>query len=159
MSDAVDASESELRFRKIRGPPQFGRAGLGVTSHKVIPPAKSSHQYRKFISDTSKEIDEEGNMAKALQLQVQGQWTRWENYIKNDLSWKSVLAMPPNLLSFCLASTYNVLPTPSNLKRWVFVQKHLAFFAVRKYVQPVMSLEPVQPLSNKEDLPTAMTLF
>ena len=118
VSDAVDTSESELRFRKIRGPPQFGRAGLGVTSHKVIPPEKSSHQYRKFISDTSKEIDEEGNMAKALQLQVQGQWTRWENYIKNDLSWKSVLAMPPNLLSFCLASTYNVLPTPSNLKRW-----------------------------------------
>ena len=76
VSDAVDSSESELRFRKIRGPPQFGRAGLGVTSHKVIPPEKSSHKYHKFISDTSKEIDEEGNMAKALQLQVQGQWTR-----------------------------------------------------------------------------------
>ena len=28
------------------------------------------------------------------------------------------LAMPANLLSFCLASTYDVLPSPSNLKRW-----------------------------------------
>ena len=26
--------------------------------------------------------------------------------------------MPPNLLSFCIASTYDVLPSPSNLKRW-----------------------------------------
>ena len=38
------------------------------------------------ISVTSKEIDEESNMRKALQLQLQGQWTRWENYVKNDLS-------------------------------------------------------------------------
>ena len=55
-------------------------------------------------------------MSKALQLQ--GQWTKWENYVKNDLSWSSILAMPPNLLSFCLASTYDVLPSPSNLKCW-----------------------------------------
>ena len=38
--------------------------------------------------------------------------------VKHDLSWKSLLAMPPNLLSFCLNSTYDVLPSPSNLKRW-----------------------------------------
>ena len=49
---------------------------------------------------------------------MQGQWTRWENYVKNDLSWSSILAIPPNLLSFCLSSTYDVLPSPSNLRRW-----------------------------------------
>ena len=38
--------------------------------------------------------------------------------MKNDLSWTFVLDTPPNLLSFCLASTYDVLPSPSNLKRW-----------------------------------------
>ena len=37
---------------------------------------------------------------------------------KNDLSWSSILVMPPNLLSFCLASTYDVLPSPRNLKHW-----------------------------------------
>ena len=115
---AVESSESELRFRRIRGPPQFGKAGLGITTKKAMPTEKSSREYRKLISDTSKEIDEETNMSKALQLKVQGQWTRWENYVKNDISWKSVLAMPPNLLSFCLSSTYDVLPSPSNLKRW-----------------------------------------
>ena len=34
------------------------------------------------------------------------------------LTWKTILAMPPNLLSLCLGATYNDLPSPSNLKRW-----------------------------------------
>ena len=104
VKDAVRSAESELAFQTIRGPPQFGRAGLGTTKSEGMP-AKRTHQYRKLVSVTSKEIDEESNMRKALQLQLQGQCTRWENYVKNDLSWKSLLAMPANLLSFCLAST------------------------------------------------------
>ena len=28
------------------------------------------------------------------------------------------MAMPPNLTSFCLASTFDTLPSPTNLKRW-----------------------------------------
>ena len=36
VNQAVYSSESELKFRAIRGPPQFGRAGLGVTTHKTI---------------------------------------------------------------------------------------------------------------------------
>ena len=115
---AVRSAESEINFRKLRGPTQFGRAGIGTTPRKSIPNDKHSHEYRKLISETSKEIDEESQLARALQLQVQCQWTRWDNYVKNDLSWTFVLDTPPNLLSFCLASTYDVLPSPSNLKRW-----------------------------------------
>ena len=115
---AVNSAEAELHLRTIRGPPQFGRAGLGLLKSSPIPNDKQSHEYRKLISVTSREIDEETNISKASQLQIQGQWTRWENYVKNDLSWRSILAMPPNLLHFCLSSTYDVLPSPSNLKRW-----------------------------------------
>ena len=53
-------------------------------------------------------------LARALQLQVQCQWTRWDNYVKNDLSWTFVLDTPPNLLSPCLASTYDVPPSPTS---------------------------------------------
>ena len=53
-----------------------------------------------------------------MQLKVQGQWTRWLNYIQQNFSWKSLLAMPVNLTSFCISSTYDTLPSPSNLKRW-----------------------------------------
>ena len=51
-------------------------------------------------------------------LKVQGQWTRWLNYIQQNFSWKSLFAMPVNLTSFCISSTYDTLPSPSNLKRW-----------------------------------------
>ena len=56
---AVRSAESELNFRKLRGPTQFGRAGIGTTSHKSIPNDKHSREYRKLISKTSIEIDEE----------------------------------------------------------------------------------------------------
>ena len=44
-------------------------------------------------------------------------WISREEYVNYyNLSWKNILAMPPNLLSFCILSTYNVLPSPSNPK-------------------------------------------
>ena len=49
---------------------------------------------------------------------MQGYWIQWCNFVKNDYSWKTLLAMPPALLSFSLEATYNTLPCPSNLKRW-----------------------------------------
>ena len=36
--------------------------------------------------------------------------------------------MPTNLLSFCLGATYNVLPSPSNLKRWHLASESRCFF-------------------------------
>ena len=115
---AVQIAESEVRVKAMMGPPQFGKAGLGLSKAFKLPQTNQCHAYRKVISDTSKEIDGEEHHSRAMQLLVQGHWTRWENYVKHDLSWKSLLAMPPNLLSFCLNSTYDVLPSPSNLKRW-----------------------------------------
>ena len=130
---AVCSAESELNFRKLRGPTQFGRAGIGTTSHKSIPNDKHSHEYRKLISKTSKEIDEESQLSRALQLQVQCQWTRWDNYVKNDLSWTFVLDTPPNLL--------------------------LVFYVVRKFALPVMSLVLVRFLYHKVCLLSATILF
>ena len=156
---AVRSAESELNFRKLRGPTQFGRAGIGITSHKPIRNDKHSQEYRKLISKTSKEIDEESQLARALQLQVQCQWTRWDNYVKNDLSWTFVLDTPPNLLSFCLASTYDVLPSPSNLKRWRICPEVLVFYVVRKFALPVMFLVLVRFLYHKVGLLSATILF
>ena len=59
-------------------------------------------------------------MSKAvqLQMQIQGQWTRLLNYIQQDFSWATLMAMPANLTSFCLTSTFDTLSSPINLKRW-----------------------------------------
>ena len=72
--------------------------------------------HHKFISVHYENIDGTYSISKAVQLQVQGQLSQWVNYIQNNFSWKSLLALPVNLVSFCLASTFDVLPSPSNIR-------------------------------------------
>ena len=117
VEEAVQACETDLRHKSIIGDHQHSRHGLGYIKSSKIPPDKSSRDCRTFISNHHKEIDDTYVISKAVQLKVQGQWTRWLNYIQN-FSWKSLLAMPVNLSSFCVSSTYDTLPSPSNLKRW-----------------------------------------
>ena len=117
VEEAVTAAEAELNFKKVCGITQVNKAGFGINKAVKIA-QKGTNSYRRQVSATSKGIDEEGHLSKALSLQVQGSWTAWVNYVKNDLSWKTILATPPNLLSFCLAATFDVLPSPSNLHRW-----------------------------------------
>ena len=88
-----------------------------IKSPKVLSD-KSSKEYRTFIFSYYKEIVDTYAVWKSVQLKVQGQWTRWLNYIQGRFSWKSLLAMPVNLSSFCISSTYETLPSPSSLKRW-----------------------------------------
>ena len=71
-----------------------------------------------IFQPTTKQSMTLNGFSKVVQLQVQGQWTRWMNYLQQDFSWASLMAMPANLTSFCLASTYDTLPSPTNLKRW-----------------------------------------
>ena len=81
-------------------------------------PSRGSKEHRKLISDTVSLQEGETDFLKASQLLVQCEWTKWTNYIKNNLRWKDILGMPPNLLQFCLGATFNVLPSASNLVRW-----------------------------------------
>ena len=113
----IKVAEDDLAFQKILGHIQHGTSGLGLNKLAKMPP-KQSHEYRRLVSKAAKEIEEENSFARAVQLQVQGQWTRWTNYVQNDLSWKTILAMPQSLLSFCLGATFDTLPSPSNLQRW-----------------------------------------
>ena len=113
---AVNVAEKELKHNLLRGHTQHGRTGLGFL--RVPEPVSKdyTYDYRKQVSYCYRDIDDSYAMSKAVQLLVQ--WTRWSNYIQNDFSWKSLLATPPNLLSFCLSATYDVLPSPRNLSRW-----------------------------------------
>ena len=117
VEDTVLSCESDIKFNKICGSQHNNRLGLGYTTFSKVPKNKSSKNYRKYISDHHRTIDDTYAMSKAVQLQVQGQWTRWLNYIQQDFSWATLLAMPANLTSFCLASTFDTLPSPTNLKR------------------------------------------
>ena len=118
VEETVQACETDLKHKPIIGHHQHSRHGLGYIKTSKVPSHKSSRDYRTFISSHHKEIEDTYAISKAVQLKVQGQWTRWLNYIQQNFSWKSLLAMPVNLTSFCISSTYDTLPSPSNLKRW-----------------------------------------
>ena len=118
---ATSIAEAELNYQQIRGPVYQGNLGLGTVKPTVIPP-KRSHAYRNLVSSTSQNIEQEKDIDRALKLQLQCHWMSWENYIKTNFSWKNILALPPNLISFCISATYNVLPSPSNLYRWQKIQ-------------------------------------
>ena len=99
------------------GTPNKDRAGLGFQKEPPVA-TKGSKEHRKQVWDVSRSQQGEEDLAKAVSLAVQGHWTRWVNYIQNDLSWNKLLDMPTNLLSFCINATFDTLPTPSNLFRW-----------------------------------------
>ena len=116
VKDKVQTAESSLEFKKMFGQHQKSRAGLGSVPSKPSP-TRGSKEYRQAVSATSKELKEEERIAKAAQLHLQGQWMRWSDYVRNNLTWNSMLKCQPNLLSFSVGSVFDTLPSPANLKR------------------------------------------
>ena len=48
---------------------------------------------------------------------LQGVWTKWQNIISRDISWKFVFSKSFYLERFCISATFNTLGTPDNLFR------------------------------------------
>ena len=110
-------TEAELNFRKIRGPLHEGRSGLGNVNPTSFS-EEGSQAHCKLVTKFHLEIEEKYNLERYQQLQLQCHWVQREGYIQNNFTWKTILAMLPNLLPLYLGATYNVLSSPSNLKRW-----------------------------------------
>ena len=55
---------------------------------------------------------------KAAGMALQGGWTRWESIEPRSLSWSEIWSMEPMLSRFLIKSTYDALPSPSNLAIW-----------------------------------------
>ena len=62
-------------FEKVLGYHQHNRSGLGSIKQTEVPP-KQTHDYRKLVSDKVHDLEEEQYFAKAVQLRLQGNWTR-----------------------------------------------------------------------------------
>ena len=116
VKDAVDDAESVLYFRKILGHTQVGKAGLGLIPQSKFPPP-GTKEHRKLVSDTVFEEHDKDSVETSDNV-LQTSWRHWCDYVRNDLSWKTIWATPARLLQFCIGSTFNTLPSPSNLARW-----------------------------------------
>ena len=58
--------------------------------------------------------------------------------------------MPPTLLSFCLGATYNVLPSPSYLKRWQVTSERRCFLS-HKDVCTILHILGASKISLQQD--------
>ena len=94
----------------------LGRSGFGNVKPTPVPEEESQAHW-KVVTKTRREIKEEHNLERTLQLQLQCHCVQWEGYIQNNFTWKTILPIPPSLLSFCLGTIYNIFPSTINLKR------------------------------------------
>ncbi|KAL9976412.1 hypothetical protein ACROYT_G013711 [Oculina patagonica] len=63
-------------------------------------------------------IDEEKRSATAAVFAKQCAWSCWEEAEQRKRNWPTLAQMEPLRISFLLSSTYDLLPTPTNLKQW-----------------------------------------
>ena len=110
-------AKCSLRIKDILGVTQTNRAGLGSTSKKVFfkmdPKGK-----RDMVSEEVRMFEEEQRKASAVTQATQWAWTKWNDIEPIKLSWKSLIAMEPQAISFLLRCTYDLLPNAINLKLW-----------------------------------------
>ena len=86
VSSCVPNSELALGRLKMLfcGNGHHNEHGLGYTTTPKVLKNQSSKHYWRYISDHHKTIDDTYVFCKAVELQVQGQWTRWINYVQQD---------------------------------------------------------------------------
>ena len=114
----VEVAKSRLRLSEIVGKVQKGKCGVGYSSDAKLPKGPPRQQERKAITDKIGKAEDERMFVRAVQQGIQGQWTRWQNVMKRDLSWNVILKSSPRLISFGLGVTFDTLGSPKNLKRW-----------------------------------------
>ena len=141
VTEAVLDAESRLQFQKVIGYYQTSRACYRSFKSPSIP-HRNSHDYRRFISDLVHEVYENAYQDKSVHLHFQGQWTKWCDFEKNDHSWKTLLAMPFSLISFCLGATFDTLSSSSNLKRWRLLTEPSWFLCRKSICTSAHNLRP-----------------
>ena len=112
--DAIEA----LKQRDVVGAVQTGREGLGV--HPFTPFCRCNGKERReaVINQVRRSCSDE-RYVKLVQCNQQGQCLSWEEYvIERRVKWTDVWKWDAGRLSFLIKSTYDMLPSPSNLKRW-----------------------------------------
>ena len=114
---AAQEAECSLRIKYIIGVTQTNRAGIGNTSKKVFSKVDPKGK-RDMVSEEVRVFEEEQRKASAVTQAKQCAWTKWTDIEPIKLSWKSLIAIEPQAISFLLRSAYDPLPNAANLKLW-----------------------------------------
>ena len=108
----------QVEHKDIVGSVQTTRHGLGTQNFKPFSSSKAVEK-RKTVVKELRTNEEDERKAKLVQCSVQGQCMRWESLtIERKITWREIWEWETARLSFLIKSTYDVLPSPANLKRW-----------------------------------------
>ncbi|KAL1279298.1 hypothetical protein QQF64_025971 [Cirrhinus molitorella] len=119
-SEAVRSAKSALYLRDVVGQVQHRRAGFGLIPRTPPWHKATSAQKRQLVVEEIRRQEEGERYAKAVSMAKQGKWTNWEGLEKKKkkLSWRDIWQMDGARLSFIIRATYDLLPSPQNLKEW-----------------------------------------
>ena len=116
-NEAIAEAESSLRFKEICGATQHGRAGLGQTHPRWFS-KESARGAREMVTEEVRNLEEQKRQSISAGFGTQCAWNKWEAAVARKLPWSAFFTMEPLRLSFALRSTYDLLPTATNLKLW-----------------------------------------
>ena len=121
VNKAVEEAESRLRHSDIVGTTTRGRLGLGCVTRTRWHNA-TREERRELVQDEVRHAEEQHRMTKAVGMKNQGAWMKWDTARSRRLSWSNLWKMEHSKIKFLLRSTYDVLPTPTNLLKWGLIE-------------------------------------
>ena len=108
----------QLEHKDVIGSVQNNREGLGMRAFKPFSASNPSEK-RKAVVNEMRTNENISRQVKLVQCSVQGQCLQWESMVlERKISWKDIWDWETARTSFLIKSTYDVLPSPVNLKRW-----------------------------------------
>jgi len=111
---AAQKAEATLRHTEIVHNVQIGWGGLGLGPGKPVCCRAGPKEKIKLVVEQVRRQEE---MLRGTKAVAQG--LDWEGVEKKKLSWKELWSMEDRSIRFLIGATYDVLPTPQNLKLWV----------------------------------------
>jgi hypothetical protein len=101
-------------------PAQKGKLGLG---HGLFVGSPSPADVRRMVTQTADKIDQDNLFAHSVQLERQGEWSKWCDHLPFDMSWQNLIYGPgQRVISFVLNGIINTVQTPVLLKLWGYRQ-------------------------------------
>ena len=92
---------------------------MGLGPRKPMWSRAGPREKRKLVVEQVRRKEEMLLGTTAVVQAKQGQWLNWEGVQKKKLSWKELWSMQERSIRFLIGATYDVLPTPQNLKLWL----------------------------------------
>ena len=108
----------QLEHKDIVGSVQTNREGLGTRNFKPFRCGNRKEKTQAVVNELRSSEDDKRKVS-LVQCSVQGQCLQWESLVvERKFSWKEIWSWETARISFLIRSTYDVLPSPVNLKRW-----------------------------------------